>query len=81
MQNNTNSQEIVDQKAIEAIKSSPISLEPKEEDIIKALRLQQKKRSDCAKEIDLILKKYNAQLSVDPQSPFGRPEITVILSQ
>ena len=62
----------------ELTSTPPFSLKPQEESYILALRKQQEKRAECAKEIDAVLTKYGARLSLDPNSSFGKPEITVI---
>lgn len=54
-------------------------LSAKEEEQIKVLRAMTEKRKECALEIDGILKKYNAVLTIDPNSPFGNPQIIVSL--
>jgi len=67
------------EKSVKVEQKEPVILNPTEEQYIKLLRLKNEKRQDCAKEIDAILKSYGASLSINPEAPFNKPEIIVVI--
>ena len=48
-----------------------------EQKILKNIREKTEARDKCAKEINVILKKYNCSITVDPNSPVREPGIVV----
>ena len=56
-------------------------ISPKEKEAIRALREREEKKTKCAAEIDATLKKFNATIGINPNSPFGNPEITISLNR
>jgi len=67
---NTKTEEVEEQ-----IKLSPQELKTLEND-----RMVTGIKKQCAGEIDLVLKKYNARIIVNPRSPIGNPDIIVVLN-
>ena len=59
--------------------NTPIGLTKQEEESIKNQRAQQERRTACTKELEALLKKYNARLAVNPKSEIGNPQAYVII--
>lgn len=50
-----------------------------EKAILENIRKNKKRKEDCANEIMSILKKYRANITVDPNSPIGKPSLIIQL--
>lgn len=49
-----------------------------EQAMLDAFRAQQQAKQECTEALQAVLKKYNMQLGVDPNSPIGNPQIIVV---
>lgn len=58
-------------------KEAVLELSPDEKQKIQNLRKNEEKMKTCSDEIIAILQKYNANLTINPKSPFGNPEILI----
>lgn len=61
-------------------KKEEIKLSPRELENIENTRMANGIKKECAREIDIILKKYNARMMVNPLSTLRNLEIIVVLN-
>ena len=70
-------------KQVKGVKKLPVpvamEVSPEEEQQLQQLRELKEKKLLCAKEIDAVLVKHQAKLSIDPNSAFGSPAIVVTI--